>query len=136
MKKSEIKSSADIFLYKGTVDINVAKHLLALFEQGGVDIDIEVIMFHLQQGSEKLLKSLLSNKKIRVQKTHDLCQLIEMCLSNEIDLPEHTKSLAKLTDYAVEGRYAIIDDDLQDASEYIEVLTKFLDYVKAKEGRN
>jgi HEPN domain-containing protein len=124
MKKCDIKSSADMFLYKGTVDINAAKHLLTSFEKEEIDIDLEVIMFHLQQASEKLLKSLLSNKKVRVQKTHDIHQLIEMCHDNGIKLVEQVEFLEKLTDYAVEGRYTIIDDDLHDAEECIDLLMK------------
>ena len=48
MKKSKIKNSAEMFLYKAIVDLNTAKFLLESFEQGKVDIDLEVIMFHLQ----------------------------------------------------------------------------------------
>ena len=130
MKKSEISNSAEMFLYKSTVDFNTAKFLLESFEQGKVDIDLEVIMFHLQQTAEKLFKSLLSHKKIRIQKTHDISQLISLSNEHNIELDSAINILSALTDFAVDGRYAIMHDDLNDIDQYIKILDDFLESVK------
>ena len=130
MKKNKINNSAEMFLYKATVDFNSAKFLFDAFEQGKVEIDLEVIMFHLQQTAEKLLKSLLSHKRIYVHKTHDIAQLIDLSKENDIELDSTISILADLTDFAVDGRYAVMHDDLSDAGKYIKVLDDFLEGVK------
>lgn len=40
MKQSEIKNSADIFLYKAIIDFNSGQALYTLFEKNEIDIDI------------------------------------------------------------------------------------------------
>ena len=51
MQKSDIKNSADLFLYKAIIDLNSAKYLLEGFNKDNVEIDIEknkiiLILFH------------------------------------------------------------------------------------------
>jgi len=41
MNKSDINSSADMFLYKAIVDLNSAKHLLEAYNSDELEIDIE-----------------------------------------------------------------------------------------------
>ena len=43
---------------------------------------------------------------------------------------DESKELIELSEYAVEGRYAIIHDDLEDANKYIKILEKLSDFVK------
>jgi len=42
------------------------------------------------------------------------------------------EELIPLTDYAVEGRYAIMHDDLSDVDKYIEILSRLIEFVKTK----
>ena len=90
MNKDNLHSSADMFLYKATVDLNSGTYLLEAFNAN--KIDIEKIYFELQQSSEKLLKSILCKENIQFPKTHDIDTLVE------------------LSDYAVDGSYSIIYD--------------------------
>jgi len=76
MNKSEIKNSADMFLYKAIVDLNSAKYLLEAFNDDKIDIDIEKIYFELQQSAEKLLKSILSNTQSFFRKAMTLNSLL------------------------------------------------------------
>lgn len=122
MKQSEIKNSADIFLYKAIIDFNSGQVLYTLFEKNEIDIDIEKIYFDLQQSVEKLLKALLTNANINIKKTHDIEELIEICTENNIDLIPDIDLFIKLNEYAVEGRYGIICDDLDDTENYIDNL--------------
>jgi len=130
LKRNEIKNSSHLFLYKAKIDLNAGKYLLDGFNNDYVGLDLATIMFHLQQCSEKLLKSLLSFGKIRVNKNHDVRQLIEICHSNSIALTSGGEVLKDLTEYSVDGRYAIIHDDLDNADKYIVVLDKFVEFVR------
>lgn len=122
MKKSEIKNSAELFLYKANVDLKSAKYLLDGYENDLIDIDIEKIYFELQQCAEKSLKSILTKNNIKFNKTHDIEYLIEKCNENNIELTEDIEELIELSDYAVEGRYSIIHDDINESSKYIKIL--------------
>ena len=68
----------EILFRKGKVDLHTAKLLLALFENGDDELDLETIMFHLQQSAEKLLKSLLAYNKHHFIKTHNIKELVKV----------------------------------------------------------
>lgn len=130
MKKSDIRSSADMFLYKAIVDLNSGKHLLGAFNAGEIEIDIEKIYFELQQAGEKLLKSMLSREAVSFPKSHDIEQIIGLCREHEIPLVEDIECLIELNDYAVEGRYSIIHDDIHETDRYIFVLEKLIEAIE------
>lgn len=126
MQKSDIKNSADLFLYKAIIDLNSAKYLLDGFHKDDVEIDIEKIYFELQQSAEKALKSLLSKHGIKFPKSHDIEQLIRICEEESIPLIENIEKLIELSDYAVEGRYSIISDDLNESEIFICLIQKLI----------
>lgn len=126
MNKNNIHSSSDMFLYKAIVDLNSAKYLLDAYNEDKIDIDIEKIYFELQQSAEKLLKSILSKHQINFPKTHDIEQLINLCNENTIVLTEDIESLIELSDYAVEGRYSIIHDDINESDKYCKIIEQLI----------
>jgi len=130
MNKDDIKNSADMFLYKAIIDLNSGKHLLEAFNRDEIDIDIEKIYFELQQSAEKLLKSMLSKRGVHFPKSHDIEQIIELCEANEIVLVENIECLIELNDYAVEGRYSIIHDDINEADRYITILENLIEIIQ------
>jgi len=132
MKKADIKNSADMFFYKAMVDFNSGKYLLKSFENDELEIDIEKIYFDFQQSAEKLFKALLTHHQIDTEKTHDISKLIKICKSNDIILQENIEILIDLTEYAVEGRYGIICDDLNDTQNYIDTLDIFIQKIEKK----
>jgi len=132
MNKSDIKNSADMFLYKAIVDLNSGKYLLEAFNGDTIEIDIEKIYFELQQSAEKLLKSMLSRSAVHFPKSHDLEQIIGLCEDNDIILVDDIECLVELNDYAVEGRYSIIHDDINEADRYIVVLEKLIFIIESK----
>ena len=132
MNKSDIKNSSELFLYKATIDLKSAKYLLDGFENDLIEIDIEKIYFELQQCAEKSLKSILSANNISFLKTHDIEQLIDKCIENKIELLNDIVTLIELSDYAVEGRYSIIHDDINESNKYIEILNKLIDKIGQK----
>ena len=132
MNKNNIQNSAELFLYKATVDLNSAKYLLSGYENENLDIDIEKIYFELQQSAEKLLKSMLCSYGVKFPKSHDIEQLIELCTENNITLEDDIEILIELSDYAVEGRYSIIHDDINESNKYIKILENIVKKNNAK----
>ena len=119
----------EILIKKAIVDFNSAKGLLMLFEDGKIELDLEVIFFHFQQCAEKLIKTILDYKNIKFPHNHNIRELIKIANDNKIII-DNIDELSQLTQYAVEGRYAIIHDDLDDADKYIEILEELLNFIK------
>lgn len=130
MKKNDIKNSADMFLYKAIIDFNSAKYLLNGFNEDNIEIDIDKIYFELQQSAEKILKSILSKHSITFPKSHDIEQLINLCVNNNISLVDDVERLIELSDYAVEGRYSIISDDINDSDDFIALIESLIEFSK------
>lgn len=105
----------EILLKKAGVDLRSATILYNNFQNGNSALDIEVILFHLQQAAEKCLKAVLSFHQINYQKVHDLEVLVNLITDNKIPLQINSTQLIDLSDFAVEGRYSVIHDDLVDA---------------------
>lgn len=130
MKKNDIKNSADMFLYKAIIDLNSAKYLLNGFNEDNIEIDIDKIYFELQQSAEKTLKSILSKHSITFPKSHDIEQLINLCVNNNISLVDDVERLIELSDYAIEGRYSIISDDINDSDDFIALIESLIEFSK------
>ena len=122
----------EILYKKARTDLKVAKNILEDFENGDDELDLEVIMFHLQQSTEKLIKSLLAYNRLHFTKTHSIAYLLEAISENGIEIIEDAQKLIPLTEFAVEGRYAILHDDLDDVDKYILMVSELLEFVDMK----
>jgi len=89
----------------------------------------EIFGFHAQQTVEKCLKAILSYFGVSYPKTHDLMQLLSLCLENEILIPEEFSSLTDLTDFAVEYRYDLLEEEPVKRSEILVSVEAFFNYV-------
>lgn len=123
----------ELMYQKATSDLALATYALAIDD---AEIDVEIIFFHLQQAAEKYLKALLSFHGIHYEKIHDIRRLIEICQANSIELPNQTEKLVDLNPFAVEGRYAVIADDLYDTQIFIDRLREMKAYVAARIGKD
>ena len=103
-----------------------ANVLYERFNEGNSELDLEVICFHLQQCAEKLIKAVLSKSQINYPKIHDLETLLNILDNNSINLNPDRNLLIELSDYAVEGRYAIMHDDLENIQNIFTLLTNML----------
>jgi HEPN domain-containing protein len=112
----------EIFYTKSKTDLAMAR---VAKDSGNEEIDDEVILFHLQQASEKLLKALLAYRGISVEKTHDIEALAKKCTANDIILPDFMDNLYDLSEYAVEGRYGQIHDDIGNIECYFDYVERF-----------
>ncbi len=122
----------EILYKKARTDLKVAKNILEDFENGDDELDLEVIMFHLQQSTEKLIKSLLAYNRLHFTKTHSIAYLLDAITKNGIEIIEDAQKLIPLTEFAVEGRYAILHDDLDDVDKYIVIVSELLEFVDMK----
>ncbi len=123
----------EVLYQKARTDFKVAKNILRDFEAGDIDLDLEVIMFHLQQSAEKLIKSLLDYNGIKYPYSHDLKTLINLSNDNSIIIPNGDK-FVPLSVYAATGRYAVIHDDLDDIDKYVILINNLLEFVKSSIG--
>lgn len=118
-----------LFLRKAESDLSAAKLLFKAYTSSDNVLDIETIFFHLQQCAEKLIKSLLSFNNVHIVKSHDIELLITKAKENSIALPNNVNNLIVLTEYAVDGRYSVIHDDIMSVDEFIELLDDFVLFV-------
>ena len=126
----------EILSNKAVVDLNVAILTLESYKKGDIELDLEVVFFHLQQCCEKLIKALLDINKIKFPHTHDLENLIYLLEKNNIKSFDNINDLIPLSEYAVDGRYAVLHDDIEDADTYIKTLQEFIKLIKTKIEEN
>lgn len=109
----------------------IANSELHLVEKNLFDHEIrtEILLFHLQQSTEKFLKSLLSYKGIEYPKVHDIAKIIELCQNNSIELPDFIEELIDLNPFAVEFRYTIIIEEQLDLLFYFDKVVKLKNYI-------
>ena len=115
-----------ILFNKAKADLSAANILHNSFKEGNTELDLEVICFHLQQCAEKLLKATLSKNQIDYPKVHDLETLLTIISNNDLDLITESDKLIELNDYSVEGRYAVMQDDLENIENIFEILNTLM----------
>ncbi len=85
---------------KAAGDEEVVKALLEISS-----VPDEVIGFHAQQAVEKLLKALLSHRRITFRRTHDLTELLDLLAASGVAWPSEIAEIRRLGPYAAEFRY-------------------------------
>ena len=120
-----------IFFEKANDDLVAANYLLDGFNNHNLELKLDIIFFHFQQCSEKLIKSLLDFNKIKFPHNHNIKELINIANDNGIAI-DNRDELSILTQFAVEGRYSVIHDDLDSADKYVAILKKLVTFVKEK----
>ncbi|MEI6679661.1 MAG: HEPN domain-containing protein [Mariniphaga sp.] len=126
----------EILFSKAKADLFAANILYAKFNEGNTDLDLEVICFHLQQCAEKIMKAVLSVKQVNYPKIHDLETLLNIIKDNGIDLHTDNDLLIELNDYAVEGRYSVMHDDLENVQNIFVLLSDMLNEASEIVGGN
>ena len=113
----------EILFNKAKADLSASNVLYDRLMEGNSGLDLEVICFHLQQSAEKLMKAVLSKNQISYPKIHDLETLLTLITDNGIALDTNRELLIELNDYAVEGRYAIMYEELDSIKEIFTLVT-------------
>ena len=115
-----------IFILKARQDFALVREVM-----GNNKVAPEIMLFHIQQGVEKLIKALFCLHSVRFPKTHDLDELVELAQEHGIELPPIMEKLTELSPYAVEWRYAILHDDLHDIADMLQQAELFLEFVES-----
>lgn len=97
-----------------------------LFKKAKTDLYAANVLFHLQQSAEKFMKAVLSKHKISYPKIHDLVSLFKLITDNHINFILNEDLLIELNDYAVEGRYSLIHEEIENIQLYFDLLDKIV----------
>jgi HEPN domain-containing protein len=116
----------EILFKKADADLALVEHAIALEDK---PIEVDIIFFHLQQAVEKYLKALVCYNGLHFEKIHDIDRIITVCRNNSIELPDYIDIFIELNPYAVEGRYAVMADDIDDAEGYAKLLRQLREFV-------
>ena len=125
MDRKEHVREAREWLRKGDDGLYAAKVLLEKNAKPWI------IAFHAQQAAEKYLKAFLVYNQKRFRKTHDISELLELCMEIDEDFARLQElEVDKLTDYAVEFRYPGIyeasEDEAREAVKLAEETGRFV----------
>jgi len=75
-----------------------------------------------------LLKKARVDLKAAINLIHDLENLASLLNEQNIPFDLDIELLAELSDYAVEGRYAFLHEEIGDMEKYISMLSRVLDF--------
>jgi len=116
------------WIRKAETDLRVAKKLLELNEENWV------IAYHLEQAAEKYLKAFLVAKKRKFMKTHDIKELLELCIQEDKEF-EKLKELEieYLKEYSSNIRYPYFyEPEREEVLESLEKVEKVREFVLKK----
>ena len=112
--ESRVPGSAEDWLRYAKSDLELAR----IEKPEGVLL--ENLCFHAQQAAEKTLKAVLIFLEIDFPRTHNIRTLLDL-LPESIDVSQEVEESAALTDYAVESRYPMSSEPVDD-EEYRQVI--------------
>jgi len=123
MGKNEILQQ---WLNKANDDLRSAEYLSTIRHH----TPDEIICYHCQQSAEKYLKGFLFLHDIEPPKTHDLNDLLEMCVAINNNFSVLLLKMSILKIYAITPRYpnelGITSDDMKTAVEYAKDVQEFI----------
>ena len=121
-RKEELRQ----WLEKANNDLKVAEHL-SITHHPTPD---EIICFHCQQSAEKYLKTFIFYNNIEPEKTHDLEELLNVCINFKAEFSTLLTKVTRLTKYGVLPRYPnelkITDEDMKAALNYAKSVQEFV----------
>ena len=119
----------ETWLFKSRNDLKSSRKL-----SEGDDAVLDTAIYHTQQCAEKALKAYLVIKKHRLEKTHDVEYLIELCSDYDLEFEELLEDAEKLNPYGTLFRYPsfYLVPEEEDVLEAIQVAEKVLKFVENK----
>ncbi len=94
----------------------------------------DAVCFHSQQAAEKYLKAFLQEHGLPFPKTHNLIELLELCLPMDPEFELHRDLLVLLDRYAVRYRYPGESAAKPEARQAFKAIAKFRALVRSKLG--
>jgi HEPN domain-containing protein len=126
--------------------IDIARRLLTLAQRDIIsflalathpEVDITATGFFAQQAVEKCLKSVAEYHGIVFRKTHDVDELVDLLLQNNIELPFPSEQFSHLNPFAVILRYEetpFISMSREEMRELVELAFQWATSVVAKKN--
>lgn len=121
-KRDEIRK----WLIKSQHDLGSAHRLME-----GKEPYLDTAVYHCQQAVEKALKAFLTYHDIEFEKTHDLTELLEACVTVEPAFASWRWVAEELTPYAIQFRYPadILEPERGEAEEALQHARLVLDFI-------
>jgi len=102
-----------LFLEKAREDACVLEKLAA-----DKEVADAIIGFHAQQAVEKMLKAVLTEKKIAFPWRHDLESLLDLLRENDVQFPAAWEQIADLTPFGAEYRYGRLPAEINECEPF------------------
>lgn len=121
-KRDEIRK----WLIKSQHDLGSARRLIE-----GDEPYLDTAVYHCQQAVEKALKAFLTYHDIEFEKTHDLTELLGVCVTVEPTFGSWRRVAEELTPYAVQFRYPtdVLEPERSEAEDALEHAQSFIDFI-------
>lgn len=94
----------------------------------------DAVCYHAQQSAEKYLKAYLHGYSANTPKTHELIDLLELCLKLDVTFEAYRLILRQLNLYSVLYRYPGFWASETDAQSVFQKLVTFRAFIRAKLG--
>lgn len=108
------------WLAKAENDLKAAKGILYYYEEPPTD----TVCYHCHQTAEKSLKGFLVYSVGEIPKTHDLVELLNLCISINDKLSDYKEEVEILNKYYIEAKYPPDQPILYPIEETKEAVTK------------
>ena len=92
----------------------------------------DAVCFHSQQCVEKYLKAFLISKRIEPPRTHNLVELVNLCLAKDGTFEMFRPALESLNAFSVTIRYPRAFAARQDARDAVKAMKQVRDFVRGK----
>ncbi len=119
-----------MWIDKALNDLKIAEYLIKTDE-----IIPDGVCFHCQQAVEKFLKAYLIYKGVPFRKTHDIAELIILCIDVDKDFEMlKNRSISELTVYATKLRYPdfLYSPSVEEAEEAVKKAKFVREFVMGK----
>lgn len=119
----------EAWLEKARHDLSSAQKLFS-----DVDPVFDTAVYHTQQSAEKALKAFLAFFNQPIKKTHDLGELVDLCMEIDPSFAELYDPVEELTPYSIVFRYPaeVMEPEKKEVAEAIQLAQKVLKFVEAK----
>jgi HEPN domain-containing protein len=107
LQKPDLRDLAERYARKARSD-EIALEKLAVDDE----VPDDVIGFHAQQAAEKLLKAALAGSGVTPPRIHDIRRLARLLEDAGLSPPQAVSDARRLTPWAVEFRYDMLDEQL------------------------
>lgn len=119
------------WMAKAQGDFNVAQRELRARRSPNYD----ACCFHAQQCAEKCLKAFLVSRKLEPPRTHNLIDLLALCLPRDPAFELIRGALELLNAYAVDIRYPGESATKEEARDAVKAMKQVFEFVQRRSGR-